>query len=176
MKRQLYLLRHAKSSWDDPTLQDRERPLSKRGRKAAAAMAKWMRSREIVPDLVLVSSARRTMETLEALEPWNPAPTVKVKDSLYHATAPEMLDMLRAVEKSTRTVLLVGHNPGLHDLAVALAGGEGQAEIDDLTRRMANAYPTGALARFAVDGPWSKIEEAVCLTDFVIPRDLTSAK
>lgn len=175
MKRQLFLLRHAKSSWDDPTLQDHERPLSKRGRKAAAAMGKLMRSREIVPDLVLVSSARRTMETLEALQPWHPLPTVKVKDSLYHATAPEMLDMLRAVEKSARTVLLVGHNPGLHELAVALAG-EGQAESEDLARRMANAYPTGALARFAVDDSWSKIEEAVRLTDFIIPRELTSAK
>src|SRR6516165_5709318 len=81
-KRQLLLLRHAKSSRDDPSIADHERPLSKRGRKAAEAMRRMMRSEGLVPDLVLVSPARRTMETLSALQPWDKPPVIDEKQEL----------------------------------------------------------------------------------------------
>ena len=92
---QLLLLRQAKSSRNIPSTPDHERPLSKRGRKAAQMMGRVMRSEDLVPDLVLASTARRAMETLEALEPWAEQPILDAKKALYLASAPRMLDLLR---------------------------------------------------------------------------------
>ncbi len=96
--RQLILLRHAKSSWDDPGLPDHARPLNARGRRAAAVMAAVMRDLGLGPDLVLVSSARRTLQTLEALSPLPDSPIVEPMDDLYLATWQRMLDTLRGVD------------------------------------------------------------------------------
>src|ERR1700739_1274774 len=82
---QLLLLRHAKSSWDEPKLADRDRPLNKRGRNAAAAMREAMRNLGLAPDVVLLSPARRTRETLAALEPWDDTPVVEPLEQLYLA-------------------------------------------------------------------------------------------
>src|SRR5579875_859222 len=121
--RQLLLLRHAKSSWDEPHLSDHARPLNVRGRQAASAVAGEMRRLGLAPHLVLVSSSRRTLQTLAALEPWgDPPPRVLPLDTLYLAPAADILDALRKVPETARTVLVVGHNPGLHDLALLLAG------------------------------------------------------
>ena len=84
--RQLLLMRHAKSSWDDPRLSDHARPLNARGRQAAAAMRQAMHELGLTPDVVLVSSARRTLQTMEALEPWADTPLVEPMDALYLAT------------------------------------------------------------------------------------------
>jgi phosphohistidine phosphatase len=173
MKRRLLLLRHAKSSWDDPSLADHDRPLSKRGRKAAAAMGAWIHARGLAPDLIYVSDARRATETLEKLPPWKAAPAVEVRPALYLAPAPDILALLRAAPDDARTLLLIGHNPGLHDLAVLLAG---HPAGDKLAQRMAEAYPTGALAQFTLDGPWSRIGEGIStLTGFIVPRELKRA-
>jgi phosphohistidine phosphatase len=129
-KRQLLLLRHAKSSRDDPSIANHERPLSKRGRKAAEAMRRMMRSEGLVPDLVLVSPARRTMETLSALQPWDKPPVIDEKRELYLATAPGMLQLIRNVSDRVGSVLLIGHNPGLQDLAVLLVGAENRGHTD----------------------------------------------
>ncbi len=117
MPRQLLLLRHAKSSWDDPSLADHDRPLSKRGRKAAAAMRAAIFSRSPIPDRALVSTARRTRETFAALDPWPEPPEVAFQEALYHASPSAMLDFVRKVDEFCRCVLLVGHNPGLMELA-----------------------------------------------------------
>ena len=93
--RQLLLLRHAKSSWDEPHLSDHARPLNMRGNQAAAAMAREMRRLGLLPDLVLVSSARRTLQTLAALEPWAEPPRIEPMDALYLAPASDLLDALR---------------------------------------------------------------------------------
>ncbi len=172
MTRQLLLLRHAKSSWDDPSLADHERPLSKRGRKAAAAMRAFMRAEGfITPDLALVSAARRARETFDALGPWSKAPQVELLATLYQASAAEMLEILREAPQSIGCILLVGHNPGLMELALLLAGSD--ATTAGEAKRMASAYPTGGLARFELDGPWSKIEKgAGRLAGFTIPREL----
>ncbi len=90
--RQLLLLRHAKSSWDEPHLSDHARPLNVRGRQAAAAMAREMRRLGLLPDLVLVSSARRTLQTLAALEPWENPPRIEPLDALYLAPAADLLE------------------------------------------------------------------------------------
>jgi phosphohistidine phosphatase len=171
--RQLLLLRHAKSSWDDPKLSDHARPLNARGWRSAAAMRRTMHELGLTPDIVLVSSARRTLQTLEALEPWDETPLIEPMDALYLATVPQMLNVLRGVAQTARSVLLVGHNPGLHELAMTLVGAHAMTMSNEMTRRLAEGYPTGALAEFAVAGPWSSLDEGGArLLRFVSPRDL----
>ena len=171
--RQLLLMRHAKSSWDDPKLSDHARPLNARGRHAAAAMRQAMHELGLAPDIVLVSTARRTLQTLEALEPWDDTPLVEPMDALYLATAPQLLQALRGVAETARSVLLVGHNPGLHELAMLLVGAQGMGLGGSMTRRLAEGYPTGALAEFSVAGSWRTLGEGGGrLLRFLCPRDL----
>lgn len=168
--RQLLLLRHAKSSWDDPRLSDHSRPLNTRGRDAAAGMREAMRTLGLAPDVVLVSSARRTLQTLEVLLPFPDTPIIEPMDSLYLATAPQMLGVLNGVAETVRSLLLVGHNPGLHELAKLLIG---SARDPADAARVAEKYPTGALAEFVVPGPWRTLGPGGArLVRFLCPRDL----
>lgn len=174
--RQLLLLRHAKSSWDDSSLPDHERPLARRGRLAAARMRRVMQGYGLLPDLVLVSSARRTMQTLQALEPWEETPNIEPMDGLYLAGPEQLLRILRATPELVRSLLLVGHNPGLHDLAVLLVGGAAAAQADETVRKLVTGYPTGALAEFTVAVPWQRLGEGTGrLVRFVCPKDLPEA-
>lgn len=171
--RQLLLLRHAKSSWDDPRISDHARPLNARGRAAAAAMARAMRDLGLAPDLVLVSSARRTLQTLEALEPWDDAPLIEPMDQLYLASPRTLLTVLRGTAETVRSVLLIGHNPGLHELAMLLAGARVMAQGTGLTQRLADGYPTATLTEFSVPGPWWALDEGGGrLVRMLAPRDL----
>jgi phosphohistidine phosphatase len=164
---QLLLLRHAKSSWDDPKLADRERPLGKRGRRAAAMMRQAMIDLGLAPDLVLLSPSRRTQETLGTLEPWDDTPLVDPVETLYLATAPHLLAVLRDVNETVRSVLLIGHNPGMHELAVLLTGASAAPD------RMTAGFPTAALAEFAVGTEWRRLDAAgTRLVRFLTPRDL----
>jgi len=174
--RQLLLLRHAKSSWDDPKLSDHARPLNVRGRQAAGAMARAMRELGLTPDLVLVSSARRTLQTLEALEPWDETPLIEPMDALYLAPAIELLEVLRRASPVVRSLLLIGHNPGLHELALTLAGACA-TRMNEHVRRLAEGYPSGALAEFSIATPWGELREGGAhLTRFLRPADLAGAK
>ncbi|CAA9210348.1 MAG: Phosphohistidine phosphatase SixA [uncultured Acetobacteraceae bacterium] len=172
--RQLLLLRHAKSSWDDPGLSDHARPLNARGRRAAAAIAGAMRDLRLSPDLVLVSSARRTLQTLEALTPFEDNALVEPMDALYLAPASALLEGVRKVPETVRSVLLIGHNPGLHEVALALAGGEAAAAgSPGAAGRLAEGFPTAALAEFTVAAPWREVAEGGGrLVRFLSPRDL----
>lgn len=139
----LSLLRHAKSSWDDETLDDFARPLSPRGEDAAPRMAAFLAERGVVPELILCSSAIRTRQTVAlALPLLKPTPRVVTEDSLYLAPPATLLKHIRAVETGIGHVMVVGHNPGLHTLAVALAGSGAPAERQALKER----FPTAALA------------------------------
>ncbi len=168
MKR-VYLLRHAKSSWKDGSLPDRERPLAGRGKRGAKAMARHLEAERIRPDLVLCSSARRTRETLELVKgAWGDGVETKVDEALYGASEPELLAHLKALPEEVGSVMLIGHNPGLEDLALALASdGAGLA-------RMREKYPTAALA--TIDLPakrWSTVRRRSGeLVGFVGPKDL----
>ncbi len=174
--RQLLLLRHAKSSWEDSTLPDHDRPLEQRGRLAAMRMRRAMHGLGLQPDLVLVSSARRTVQTLEALEPWDETPNVETMDGLYLAGVEQLLKILRATPGLVRSVLLVGHNPGLHELAVTLVGAHGMTQADENARRLAAGYPSGALAEFTVAVPWQLLGGGTGrLVQFVCPKDLPEA-
>ncbi|MBP0466486.1 histidine phosphatase family protein [Roseomonas sp. PWR1] len=173
--RQLLLLRHAKSSWDDPSLADHARPLNARGRRAAQAMSAAMRDLGLSPDVVLVSSARRTLQTLEAISPFADSPLVEPMDDLYLAPWPRLMDTLRRVPETARSVMVIGHNPGLQDLALALIGGAGMAGSAS-ARRIAEGFPTCALAEFAVASPWHDIAEGGGrLVRFLAPADLPEA-
>jgi len=174
--RQLLLLRHAKSSWDDPALSDHARPLNARGRRAAAAIAQAMRELGLCPDIVLVSSARRTLQTLEALTPFEDPALVEPMDALYLAPWRRLLEAVQGVPETARSLLLIGHNPGLHELALALAGPAGMGRGGPALQRLAEGYPTAALAEFTIASPWRLLEPGGGrLVRFVQPRDLMGA-
>ena len=163
----LLLLRHAKSSWDDPSLSDHERPLAPRGHRAAESMAEYLRSSVPRPGLVLCSSALRTRETLDRMSKAFGDAEVVVDDDLYGATDDLLLERLRGVADRFETVALIGHNPGVHDLAIALAGSG--ADLG----RMRSKFPTGALAVLAFDGPWRALAPGEGrLEAFLTPKDL----
>ncbi len=124
----------------------------------------------LTPDVVLVSPSRRTLETLAAIEPWDDTPLVEQVELLYLATAPQMLGILQGMNETVRSVLLVGHNPGMHELSVQLAG---SSVADEATQRLAHAFPTGALAEFAIATQWQHLAGAGSrLVRFLTPKDL----
>lgn len=138
MKR-LLLLRHAKSSWDDPGLADFDRPLNGRGRKAATLMGNFMRERGLWPDLIISSPAQRARETIAlVLEAAGFETELRYDERIYEATAGRLVEIIEAVEDDHQEVMLVGHNPGFENLLAHLTG-EG--------RRL----PTAALARILLD-------------------------
>src|SRR5665648_339331 len=152
----LSLLRHAKSSWKNPTLPDRERPLAARGIADAPMMGRAMTQRGIDPDLVLCSSARRTVDTLALVLPeLKVEPKVAYEDALYHASPAEMLQMLRDIQPGASRVMLVGHHPEIQRLALDLIG-SGPKHIRD---RLQEKYPTAGLVviNFTA-GLWSSID------------------
>jgi len=168
----ILLLRHAKSAWGQPGLDDHERPLNKRGERAAEAMAEHIVHNAPRPDLILCSTALRTRQTLAPLvhRLVSPAPPIALEKSLYLASKPALLVRLRAVPDDVRAVLLIGHNEGIGELAGALAGPGDPAALD----RLHEKFPTGALATFEVaDGPWRELAPGAAeLRAFVRPRDL----
>lgn len=167
----LYLLRHAKSDWSEGGMTDFDRPLAPRGREAAPAMGRYMKSKKLAPDLVLCSAAARAKETwdLVAAE-LGGAPEVRVLKGLYMASPGRLLDALRKVPAGVRSVLLIGHNPGMEVLAERLVGSGTRKAI----ARLAVKYPTGALAaiQFKVDD-WAALADGTGhLTRFMRPKDL----
>ena len=166
MKR-LYLLRHAKSSWDEPGLADRDRPLAPRGERASNSMAKYLRDEGIVPELVLCSQSKRTRETLERLG-LGDGTEVRIEDELYAASAGELLGALHEVPDEVESVMVIGHNPGMERLALELAAGGD--ELD----RMREKFPTAALATLELDGSWSELAPGGAeLVSFVKPKELS---
>ena len=176
--RQLLLMRHAKSSWDDAALPDRDRPLNARGRKAAATMRTAIQELGLLPDMILVSPARRTMQTLQALEPWDETPLIEPTDSLYLANPTQILAVLHGVPETVRSVMVLGHNPGLHDLALALRGASQESRHQRGTAELAlsEGFPTAALAEFTITGAWWDLRDGGGrLVRFLTPKMLEAA-
>jgi len=146
--RKLLLLRHAKSSWDDPALTDFDRPLSQRGREASARLARFVEQAGPPPDQALVSSARRTRETWETVARGWPEIPVLFEPGLYAAGESELSRRLHQLDDSILSVILVGHNPGVERLAETLGGQRGEPWALD---RLARKYPTGALAELTLE-------------------------
>jgi phosphohistidine phosphatase len=177
----LLLLRHAKSDWSG-NLGDHDRPLAARGRKAAPRLGAFMRKRAYVPAAVLCSTAERTKETLELLLPAlggdsKIRPKIHYDRALYLAEWPVMLAILQSVAVADTPLLMVGHNPGIEQFAIALAvqpqDAVGRARFQKLERK----FPTAALAVFDFDvSHWGAVKAGTGkLMDFVRPRDLGGA-
>ncbi|MEQ8397109.1 histidine phosphatase family protein [Thalassobaculum sp.] len=167
----LHLLRHAKSSWDDLGIRDHDRPLTARGERAAVAMAAYLRQEGIAPDLVLCSTARRTVDTLAALRSvLSKSARTKITRDLYEVGSEALLDRLRGVSDDVDVLMVVGHNPGLEDLASRLAGdGSDSGARKALNRK----FPTGAVATLEADGSWGSLDwGGARLTRFVTPKEL----
>ncbi len=159
--KQLTLIRHAKSSWDGIGVADIDRPLNDRGRRDAPEMGRRLKALGFAPDVVLVSSARRTQETALAL--WialGLEPRSRIEPLLYMAGTSAMLDVIRATDAAVAHLVLVGHNPGL----TALANRLGAKPIDNI--------PTAGVVRFLIDSDrWSPLDLArVQWIDFDYPK------
>ncbi len=152
--KQLFVLRHAKSSWDNPGLDDYERPLSPRGRRAAELLGAYVRENGIHPELVLCSSARRTRETLEGVAPGG---EVSIEDELYGASTSSLIERLHGVADGIESVMLIGHNPALQMLVLRLTEGR-IAATDGYLADVERKFPTGALATLEFEGPWRELE------------------
>jgi phosphohistidine phosphatase len=166
MTLRLILTRHAKSSWDDPRLDDHDRPLNGRGRKSAALIGAWLRRQGHVPDAVLVSGARRTVDTWGQMAPDMPADiTMRSVPALYHAGPQTMLNVLRTAVPPA--VMLIGHNPGIAEFAQRLV-----STAPDHPRF--TDYPTAAttVMDFDIDA-WPDADwRGATVVEFTVPRDL----
>ena len=167
----LYLLRHAKSSWDNTGLTDHDRPLNERGFRAATVMGVYMAQSGIQPGLILCSSARRALETLDQIRPRLAGrPTLCIEQEVYGANANALLKRFQAAEAGVGSILIIGHNPAMEDLAQRLIDKGDKQEI----ARLAEKYPTGALATLTL--PVKSWEDAAfktaTLCSFIVPKDL----
>jgi phosphohistidine phosphatase len=149
----LHLLRHAKSSWKEG-VDDRERGLNRRGRESARQVGRRLTASVGALDLVLCSSARRTRETLELVFDELPVrPHSMIEAELYAASREELINRLRHLTEGSGSVLLIGHNPGLHELAVALA----DTNSAGFRKLESGKFPTAARASFRIPDPWSAL-------------------
>ncbi|WP_432081544.1 SixA phosphatase family protein [Streptomyces sp. WAC 04229] len=155
--RRVVILRNAKADWTDA--EDHERPLAERGRKDAPVAGRWLADSAITPDLAMCSTAVRCRETwkLAAPELSKKAKTV-YDDRLYEASLGELIAVLNEVSDEVRDVLIIGHNPGMHSLADALAG---EAEADLLPRMNRSGFPTAAIGVLTFNGSWNTVEHGV---------------
>ena len=165
----LLLFRHAKSSWSEPDLPDRERPLAPRGRRTAPQMGAMLAEQGLLPDLVLCSPARRARETLDlAMPSWSPRPAVRFIPTLHGASADNYLEVVRDEGGGARRLMLVGHNPAMQEMALLLiAGGD-----SGLLKRLTAKFPTAAVAVIDLDAKaWSDVAPGTGqLLEFLVPR------
>jgi phosphohistidine phosphatase len=168
---QLHLLRHAKSTWDDDA-DDHQRPLNKRGREAARLIGASLPQAIGTLDLVLCSSALRTRETAElVLAEFPRPPRVLYEDALYLASSESLMQRLRELDDAVDSVLVIGHNPGLHELAITLAA-PGSPGFSTLAN---GKFPTGVRVRFVIGTSWAEIDGSRHrLIDYVTARSLGS--
>jgi phosphohistidine phosphatase len=158
----LYLLRHAKSSWKDETLSDIERPLNGRGRKAAQTVGDFLKREKVIPDLVLSSSAVRARQTTDLLlKAASVSTDLRFDERIYEAGAQRLLEVVKQIEKSKKSVLLVGHNPGLEEFLQVLTGAS-------------ENMPTGTLSKIALGASsWAAIgDKGGTLEWIVTPKQL----
>jgi phosphohistidine phosphatase len=165
----LVVLRHAKSDWP-AGYSDAERPVGARGRRDAGAVGRWIAENVGAPDHVVCSPARRTEETWEiAAAELGSEPEVTYDDRIYEGSRDDLLEVIRALPESDATVVLVGHNPGVQELVLALA----DVGDDNVRALAASKYPTAALAVLRLDGEWATAgakKARAELSSFVVPR------
>jgi phosphohistidine phosphatase len=172
--RSLTLMRHAKASLDDESLDDFDRPLDDRGRLAAKAMGRHLAAKSARFDRILASPAHRVVETLQELAAggWETGP-VEFDPAIYHASTRDLLEMVRSTSGEVGRLMLVGHNPVLGMLALQLS----RDDPESLRAQVAEDYPTGAMAKLALDiQDWSEAGPGCGrLVEFTVPRPLPTA-
>ena len=168
----LMLLRHAKSSWVDASLTDRERPLAGRGRKAAAAMGLFMASKGYAPRLILCSPARRARQTLELVAPaFKRDIDTRIEQELYDfGDGSAIIEVVRSLAYKGSPVAIIAHNPAMEGAALCLCA----PGLDEIHERMADKYPTAALAVIDFDiDHWRDLKVGTGqLKSFTTPRDI----
>jgi phosphohistidine phosphatase len=177
--RTLLLMRHAKSAW--PEVPDHDRPLARRGQRNAPAIGRWLRAADHVPDQVICSTARRARETWQLTQAGlGVTPAVAFDDGVYQASAPQLLDLIRQAPPGTGTLLVIGHDPAIPELALSLvsatppivAGVVSYTAPSAVFYRMREKFPTAAIAIFEFTGHWHQLSPGSArLTYFVTPRD-----
>jgi len=170
----LYVLRHAKSSWDDPLLEDHDRPLATRGHRATKLLAEHIRVASIEPGLILCSSSCRTRETLHGVLPGREA---LIEDELYGASCPELIARLQRVPGELSSVMVIGHNPAMQMLVLKLARATGEnrraRKADSALGHVERKFPTGALATLTFDRAWADLTARCAqLIGYVRPKTL----
>ena len=168
MHRELLLVRHVKSAWDDPSLADHDRPVAPRGMKALRHLREYLKRTDYRPNVVLCSSSRRTVDTLDGIRAALPKrASIEVADELYLANADTLLARLRALDDAIRCAMVVGHNPAIEDLAERLVG----SGDTSLRAQLAAKVPTGALVALSFDGAWMDLGAGAAHLDAVfLPR------
>lgn len=170
--RTVSLLRHAKSSWEEEGLSDHDRPLNARGERAARLIGDAMLERDLIPDLTICSSAVRARMTWDRVAKALPdCVPVQVETDFYLAAPRTILDTVRGISPEVRHVLIVGHNPTIQALALALSGASSHPARDRIWQK----YPTGALTVIRVQWlDWYSAGDGDSgeIVDFVRPRDL----
>lgn len=169
--KKLYLLRHAKSSWEASDVPDHDRPLAARGERAALLMGRYMAQERLVPDLILCSTALRSVQTRElAAEQWPVSPPTEFDRSLYLNGKRAILQRLAKVGDEVGSVLVIGHNPDLQDLTLALSSpGNGTLRLQAQAK-----FPSGALAVLHLPiHHWSEVLHTHgSLVDLAMPKEL----
>jgi phosphohistidine phosphatase len=171
LMRRLILFRHAKSSWDDPALDDHDRPLAPRGLAAAPRMGAWLAERGYAPDAVLTSTSARTLQTWDlARQALADPPDPVVTSRLYHADPATMLEVLRRAPAAAATVAIIGHQPGISGFARKLSDGRAAPSC----ARAFKHFPTAAIAVLDFDAPdWASVDWGTGrFHAFATPREL----
>jgi phosphohistidine phosphatase len=153
----------------DPGLDDLDRPLNKRGRETAKTMAAYLRRAKITPDLVLCSTAVRAKQTLEPIANAIKPLRVAFESRIYGVAQPELLKYLRGLPQTVECALMIGHNPGLHNLALALADTKSRKRLPPAEGK----FPTGAMAAFRFDGAWKELRSnGATVLSFTSPKEI----
>ena len=158
----LFLLRHAKSSWDNTALGDFDRPLSKRGISNAIQLSEYIQKHSISFDLVLSSPSERTQSTLDlVLSSFDPIPATTLKESIYHASALSLSELIKEQDEEINNLLVIGHNPGLHILT------------ESLTNESIVKFPTCAFVKITNFNQWKDIDAGILnLESLITPKEL----
>lgn len=169
LRKQLVIMRHAKSDWP-AGVDDFDRPLLPRGHREATLAGEWLREHDLVPDVILCSSATRTQQTCAGVlsELGDGAPAPELHDALYAASPLRMLAVINHVPDSARCVLVISHMPGVQELVDHLASTDSdeEAELDATSR-----YPTSAFTVLEIEKPWAELDgQDARVTRFVVPR------
>ncbi len=167
----LTIMRHAKSDWSDSQLDDFDRPLNDRGRKAAKRIGREFRNRRIRFDQVIASPALRVRETLDELaEGYGETRKVRFEQRIYESSASALLDLVRSIPNAVHAPLLVGHNPGLHELVLTLT----TDDDDSLRRRVMAKFPTAAAAVIELPAVrWGEVApDSGRIVELILPREL----